>query len=219
MTHVDWSERWSSGRTGFHLHHPNPALVRFAARLQGAKRVLVPLCGKSHDLSYLAEAGHDVLGVELVDLAARAYFDEKQQVPLEEHVGRQRKLSAERVSVVVGDIFDVQVEAFAACDAVYDRAALIALPAAIRPRYAAHLTTGLLCGARMLLVTIDYPEGSLEGPPFRVPAEEVYSLYGPHWNIEELTHGPAADPPARFVERGIPLEETVWLLTRKTSAA
>lgn len=214
MTQVDWWERWNSGRTGFHLPTPNPALVHFGHRLSGARRVLVPLCGKSRDLTFLAEAGHDVLGVEMVERAARAYFADEGVMPLEERDGDRLRLSHGRVSLWVRDIFDVESSALGACEGVYDRAALIALPLEQRVHYAAQLSEFLPFGAQMLLVTTAYPEGALDGPPFSVSPDEVRALYGARWEIEELSRGPAADPPARFVELGLPLEESVWLLTR-----
>lgn len=215
MTQVDWWERWTSGRTGFHLAQPNQALVRFGHRLRGVGRVLVPLCGKSRDLTFLAEAGHEVLGVELVELAARSYFFDEGIAPVEEREGSCLELSAGRVTLWVSDIFEVEPSAMGDCGGVYDRAALVALPYEHRVPYAARLSASLPCGAKMLLVTISYPDGTLDGPPFSVTPDEVRALYGANWVLEELSRGPADDPPVRFAELGLPFEESVWLLTRR----
>ncbi|RYZ01742.1 MAG: thiopurine S-methyltransferase [Myxococcales bacterium] len=185
-----WLERWEKGRIGFHRADPNPLLVEHHERvLGGTIRVLVPLCGKSADLEWLVIQGHEVVGIELSELAARAFFDE-------------RHLTAERVehagfieyrrgalSIFVGDFFAATPELTGYCDGVYDRAALIALPAELRARYAAHLPTVLAPKARALLITLHYDaEG---GPPFDVSPAEVARLY------ERFTATPLASADAR----------------------
>jgi len=171
-----WLERWRDGRTGFHRQDVNPRLVEHHQRvLGGAHRVLVPLCGKSADLEWLAAQGNEVVGVELSELAARAFFAERS---LEPNRREQRGFVEYRhggVTILVGDFFDVTAELTGQCDGAYDRAALIALPEELRARYIAQLQTLLAPKARLLLVTLDYDaEG---GPPFRVSPQEVEARY------------------------------------------
>jgi thiopurine S-methyltransferase len=171
-----WLERWQEGRIGFHREHENPRLVEHHERVLGPTiRVLVPLCGKSADLEWLAVQGHEVVGIELSDLAARAFFTERRVEPKQDQRGKFVAYSHGAISIFVGDFFDATPELTGYCDGVYDRAALIALPAELRARYAAHLPSLLAPKARMLLVTLDYDaEG---GPPFRVAPHEVGELY------------------------------------------
>jgi thiopurine S-methyltransferase len=172
-----WLERWREGRIGFHRADANPRLVEHHERVLGPTiRVLVPLCGKSADLEWLAVRGHEVVGVELSELAALAFFSERAVEPDRAECGKLIAYSHGAITILVGDFFDAAPELTGYCDGVYDRAALIALPPELRARYAAHLPSLLAPKARLLLVTLDYDaEG---GPPFRVPPREVEELYG-----------------------------------------
>jgi thiopurine S-methyltransferase len=171
-----WLERWREGRTGFHRADANPRLIEHHPRALGETlRVLVPLCGKSADLEWLAVQGHEVVGVELSELAARAFFAERRIEPERHERGRFVEYSHGAVSIFVGDFFDATPELTGYCDGAYDRAALIALPEDLRSRYTAHLPTLLSPKARLLLVTLDYDaEG---GPPFCVSPAEVERRY------------------------------------------
>ncbi|MBL9037808.1 MAG: hypothetical protein JNG84_04760, partial [Archangium sp.] len=94
MNEVFWVTRWNEGRIGFHEGKPNAWLARHHAELGHTQRVLVPLCGKSEDLAYLAALGHQVVGVELVELAARAFFTEHSLTPTESRRGQLVSLQA-----------------------------------------------------------------------------------------------------------------------------
>jgi thiopurine S-methyltransferase len=194
-----WLERWQDGRIGFHRDGPNPRLIEHAAVLSNAIRVLVPLCGKSHDLEWLVAHGFEVTGVELSELAAQAFFAERGLVP---SVRAQQKFVVYEhgnLAIWVGDFFATTSNELGLFDAVYDRAALIALPPELRIEYAAHLQTLLAPQAKLLLVTLhtDAPGG----PPFSVPPQEVLNLYRSA-QIKALTSVDArADFPGP-VERG-----------------
>lgn len=171
-----WLERWEKGRIGFHRADENPRLTEHHERALGETiRVLVPLCGKSADLEWLVVQGHEVVGIELSELAAQAFFAERKLAPEVRQRDRFVEYRHGELSILVGDFFDASPELTGYCDGVYDRAALIALPAELRARYAAHLQTLLAPQARLLLVTLHYDaEG---GPPFAVSPEEVEASY------------------------------------------
>lgn len=171
-----WLERWREGRTGFHRDEVNPRLVEHHPRVLGPTiRVLVPLCGKSADLEWLAVHGHEVVGVELSELAAQAFFAERGITPERREQTPFIELSHGAISILVGDFFAATPELTGYCDGVYDRAALIALPEELRARYTAHLPTLLAPKARLLLVTLDYDAAG--GPPFCVSPAEVEQRY------------------------------------------
>jgi len=172
-----WIERWQEGRIGFHRASVNARLVEHHQRVLGeSKRVLVPLCGKSADLAWLAARGHVVVGIELSELAARAFFAERNIEPERSEQPGFIVYQQGSVTILVGDFFAATPELTGPCDGAYDRAALIALPEALRARYAAHLSTLLGPKAKLLLVTLEFDaEG---GPPFSVSAEEVRQRYG-----------------------------------------
>jgi thiopurine S-methyltransferase len=171
-----WLERWREGRIGFHRADANPRLVEHHPRALGPTlRVLVPLCGKSADLEWLAVQGHEVVGIELSELAAQAFFNERGIAPRREEQPPFIAYSHGAITILVGDFFETTPAHTGYCDGAYDRAALIALPDALRARYAAHLPSLLAPKARLLLVTLDYDAQG--GPPFCVSPREVSERY------------------------------------------
>lgn len=199
MTPDYWLERWRLGRIGFHEAEVNPLLVRHQRALSDAVRVLVPLCGKSVDLEWLAVHGFEVVGVELSELAAQAFFAERGFTPERRERGRFIEYRHGPVTILVGDFFETSPDELDYFDAAYDRAAMIALPEELRRRYAAHLPTLLAPKAKLLLITLYYDaEG---GPPFSVSPEEVQASYA-NARISPLSSDDArADAPGP-VERG-----------------
>jgi thiopurine S-methyltransferase len=199
-----WQERWREGRIGFHEGQPNTLLERYGQRLGGTRRVLVPLCGKSEDLAWLAAQGHQVVGVELVESAVRAFFAEHGLTPRESQVGGLRRFEAGAVTLVQGDFFACTAAELGACDAFYDRAALIALPPELRARYVRHLRGLLQPGAPGLVITLEYAQERMEGPPFSVLEAELRALYqGAH--VALLAERPAQAP--RIAELGLEAHE------------
>ena len=176
MAH-DWRASWREGRIGFHEGKPNGYLVQHAARLAGARRVLVPLCGKAEDLAYLASLGHEVVGVELVEDAVRAFFDEHGVTPEVAPRGAYTAYTSGPLTLLAGDLFALDATAAGPVDALYDRAALVAFPPELRPRYVEHLRRLLPSGSRGLVITLEFSSADLAGPPFPVLEPELRSLY------------------------------------------
>jgi thiopurine S-methyltransferase len=214
-----WHQRWHSDRIGFHRHEINPHLRRFWERagIPDGGPVLVPLCGKSHDLRWLADRGHPVIGVELSPVAVEAFFRAQGWWAEPRKEGAFERWEAHGVTLLCGDIFDLSRVDLSAVVAVYDRAALIALPREMRPRYARHLQRLTPAGASTLLVTLEYDAARMDGPPFPVAEQEVRDLYGAYNRITRLyTHDALADEP-HFRDRGLDaLVEQVYLLTPRT---
>lgn len=209
-----WQKRWLENRIGFHRPQPNPMLERFATRLTGGKpgRVLVPLCGKSVDLTWLARHGHEVTGVELSALAIEAFAAEQQLELKSESDPPFTVFRAPGLCLYVGDLFDLSVRHTAPFDAIYDRAALIAMPGDRRPAYARHLLTLLRPGGRILLVALTYDQARMDGPPFSVADTEVRSCFAPR-AVEKLFEHDCLDDEPRFKERGLTaLSESVFLI-------
>jgi len=183
-----WQERWARNQLGFHLPEVNPYLERHwpsLALAEGAK-VLVPLCGKSLDLMWLATQGHRVLGVELSEQAVEAFFSEQSLTPRITQRGVFTVYQADLIEVWCGDFFALDAEVLADCTAVYDRAALIALPPLMRSQYTEQLNNMLRPGCQGLLITLDYDQTQKAGPPFAVTDEEVKVLLGAHWSLQVI---------------------------------
>ena len=208
MTHDFWHDRWATGRTGFHEGTPNALLVEHAGALglDSGDRVFVPLCGKTRDVGWWIEQGHPVVGAELNEGAVRELFSELGLDPEVTDDGPLRRFEAGDLVVFVGDVFDVTAERLGDVGAVYDRAALVALPPDMRARYAAHLAdvTG---AADQLVLCFEYGPEQAEGPPFAIDADEIERCYGDVYGFELLAARAMPDG-----LRGVPAEETAWLL-------
>ena len=200
-----WLERWQEGRIGWHEDDGNAGLQR---HWQGSGHtVLVPLCGKSVDLCWLAAQGNRVIGVELSDIAVKAFFEE-QGLEYSISEGELRRYDARdvNISIYCGDFFALTS---LQCDAHYDRGALIALPANVRPAYAAHVSSLLTDDARQLVITLNYDEDVAKGPPFSVEDAELLS-YWPRLECVEARDDIENAPP-KFIEAGLDrLVEKVW---------
>lgn len=170
-----WHARWAERRIGFHEGRPNQYLVRHAARLADHHRVFVPMCGKSEDLAFLASRGHEIVGVELVELAVREFFDEHQLHPAVTPRGSLVAYAAPPITIYAGDVFAATRDVVGPIDAIYDRAALVAMPPDLRRRYVDHLRS--LGARRILLVSLELAQPEDVGPPFSVIEAEVRALY------------------------------------------
>jgi len=200
-----WIERWQEGRTGWHEDEGNASLKKHW-RAKG-RRVLVPLCGKARDLTWLADQDNEVIGVELSELAVEAFFEE-QALHFDVIEG---KLPAYRaldkpITIYCGDYFALTT---LRCDAHFDRGALIAVPPSLRAAYARHTSTLLESSAEQLVITLEYDQSKANGPPFSVPPEELLS----YW--PELTRVDAYDDiengPPKFRDAGLEeMIEVVW---------
>jgi thiopurine S-methyltransferase len=179
MNREFWLERWQKGQIGFHQDEPEARLVALFPRpAAGGERVLVPLCGKSLDMVWLAGQGCEVVGVELSRLACEAFFEENGVECTVRREGRFEVFRGGPYAIYCGDYFDLTPAELAGVSAYYDRAALIALPPEMRSRYVVHLRALLSDRApRGLVLAIEYPEGLMQPPPFSVSPAEVESLY------------------------------------------
>ncbi len=183
-----WLQRWSENRIGFHQDAPTPLLVEHwpGMGVPPGARVFVPLAGKSLDMVWLAAQGYRVLGVELSQRAVEAFFDEHGLRPGRRPSRYGVHYTAGAIELVQGDAFDLDADALADCEGLFDRAALIALPPDLRRRYVRELHARLPVGCRGLLVTLEYPPHEKAGPPFPVPEDEVRALYGRDWTVDAL---------------------------------
>lgn len=202
-----WSARWREGRIGFHEGRPNAHLQRHVARLGERRRVLVPLCGKAEDLAWLASRGHEVVGVELVEDAVRAFFSERGLTPTVTPRGALVEYRVDGVTVFAGDFFATTRELLGPVDALYDRAALIALPPPMRERYTRHLFGLLPAGSPGLVITLEYPQEKMAGPPFSVPEAELRAHYAGRL-VEHLDD--VAEQGPRAKEHGMTVTERAW---------
>jgi thiopurine S-methyltransferase len=218
MDRAFWLDRWEKGEIGFHQAEINPLLQKYWPRLGLAtsSKVFVPLAGKSRDMLWLAEQGHRVLGVELSALAIEAFFDEATIKPIVEKAGAFSRYSARNITLLAGDVFDLSADDVKDVAAVYDRASLIALPPKLRARYAAHLGSILKPNAMSLLLSIEYPQHEMEGPPHSVPRDEVEAIFQSAFVVEHWETRDSLSSSENLRKRGVTkLDTTVYKLTRR----
>ncbi len=209
-----WLERWEHNETGFHQSEVNEYLHRhWPAIAPAAGRIFVPLCGKSLDMVWLRHQGHSVVGVELSDKAAQAFFLENQKNPVHVQLPGFQSFSAEGIEILCGDFFELRKSHLENVTAAYDRAALVAMPPEMRDAYARHMATLMADGTRLLLVTFDYDSTKMTGPPFAVSPDEVQRLFSPAGQVHHLESRNAMSDNPRFRERGASrIEEHAFLI-------
>lgn len=206
-----WHQRWQANQIGFHQSRVNALLAAFVKTMNLAPGagIFVPLCGKTLDIAWLREQGYRVLGAELSEIAIRQLFEEMALAPEVTLLGKVTRYAAKDIEIFVGDIFDLNAETLGPVDAVYDRAALVALPPEMRMQYAQHMV-GLTRHAPQLLITFEYDQSVMSGPPFSVTAGEVARLYGNDYRLKSVK--------TRAVEGGLkgicPADESLWMMTR-----
>ncbi|MDE2497356.1 MAG: thiopurine S-methyltransferase [Xanthomonadaceae bacterium] len=219
-----WLRRWREGRTGWHHESVMPLLEKHWSALGVARgtRVLVPLCGKSLDMLWLAQQGMRVRGVEISNLAVEAFLAEnhlhahKTGATDGAHYRITNAAADGDIEIINGDVFGVAPGMFEECGAFYDRAALIAFPAPMRDRLAREVYTKLPAGARGLLITLDYPAGEMEGPPFSVDEAEVHRLFDTQWEIGQVERRDILASQPSFSESGVTaLHTAVYALTQR----
>lgn len=221
MEHEFWLTRWREGKTAFHQAEGHPMLRKYMEALGTGEgqRVLVPLCGKAADLRVLSERGFLVTGIELAAQATEAFFAEQGWEPVVTEGGawgEARRMESHGVAILTGDFFSFERSGVGEFAAVYDRAALVALPPEMRGRYAQHLLSLLAPGGVMLLITFTYDQALAAGPPFSVPADEVRALYGNACEITLLGESVEEVGSATLRAQGVSqLTEHAWLLKRR----
>lgn len=209
-----WHQKWHNSELGFHLPQVHTLLQRYLGELslKAGQTVFLPLCGKTLDIGYLLEQGYRVIGAELSDKAVTELFASLHRQPIITDWQGGKRYQHGDLTVFQGDIFLLQAIDIEAPDAIYDRAALIALPEAMRARYARHLLT-LTNKAPQLLITLEYDQQEMDGPPFSVAEQQVKTLYGADYAIASLSRKMILDHEPVFRQRGLTaLYENAFLL-------
>ncbi len=210
-----WLANWNNNKIGFHQQETNSHLISFWQHLNVAPscHVFVPLCGKSLDLIWLYQQGHKVLGVELSAIAASQFFSEN---GLSYTAFKQADFHCHqtgRLTLLQGDFFNLTADHLHNVQGVFDRASLIALPPELRQKYVRHLKSILPVGTNILLLTLEYEQTEMTGPPFSVNEAEIQVLYQDSYQIRLLFAQDVLDSYPQFRSIGLKsLQEKVYLL-------
>lgn len=204
-----WMQKWQRGEIAFHEKQVNPALVQYLPQLQlpAGSRIFVPLCGKTLDIGWLLQQGYKVVGAELSVLAITELFTSLNLIPDITTAGKLARYSATNIDILVGDIFQLTTAELGSVNAIYDRAALVALPALMRNRYSACLMA-LTNNAPQLLLTYEYDQLLCDGPPFSVSETELQQHYGSSYQLILLER---MQLPAKFRHK-VDAAIAVWCL-------
>jgi thiopurine S-methyltransferase len=202
-----WHEMWASGKVGFHQSDMNEFLTDYWQNLglTGDETVLVPLCGKSLDMLWLAKQGHKVLGVELSQQALDEFLTENEVTAQPAQYTHYCGYELDNLTLLCGDFFHLTTEDCQDVKAIYDRAAIVALPPEIRAQYVTHLRAILPKGMRYLMITMEYDQSRVSGPPFSVPESEVRQLFLGVDSIEKVHE-------VSFENKGVPRTEMVFVI-------
>ncbi|VAW62964.1 Thiopurine S-methyltransferase [hydrothermal vent metagenome] len=205
-----WQQRWQEDQTGFHMSEVNEYLSRYWSAInapgvstQAPPSVFVPLCGKSLDLVWLAAQAGTVIGVECSEKAVTAFFEEQQLAMQSGTQGAFNCYTGANITLYQGDFFALDKAMLQDVSAVYDRASLVALPEAMRQRYIEKLADVLPQTVSILLISLEYDQQKMTGPPFSVSDDEVQRLYKPFFNVEQLEARDIIDNEPRFRDRGL----------------
>ena len=216
MQHDFWHDRWRTAQIGFHRSSVDDNLIHHwhGLSLPEGARILVPLCGKSLDLLWLRQRGHKVVGIELSDIALQAFFVENGVAARRRALPHFDLYEATNLECFRGDLFELTSERLGKVAAVYDRASLVSWAPEQRGRYVEHLWALTGTGRHTLLVTLEYPQAEMKGPPFSVDSEEVHRLYSRHHSIYELGRRDVLGNEPRMRARGLSsLTEVCYRMT------
>lgn len=203
-----WKQRWQDNRTGWHLSNVHPLLEQFFHRfhLQQGDRVFVPLCGKSLDMAWLAQQGMQVVGNELSGLAIQQFFNLQRLEPERSEHSGMACWQAGPFTLYEGDFFDLDPGHVDSVKLIYDRASLISLPKDSergRKAYVKKMRSLFSHEVQTLLVTLEYDQELMQGPPFSVGYEEVIWHFAYDHVIEFLCEIDILEQESRFRERGL----------------
>ena len=198
-----WESRWKEGRIGFHLPQVNNYLRRFSAYLLKSEleNVFVPLCGKTLDLPWLANRSKKVVGVEMVSQAVKEFYKENEISYSIQPVGKLQLFKNDSINIYQGDFFDLTQKETGSFEAVYDRGSIVALASFERQKYVEHLLSFLAPGGRLLLITLEYDQKQMSGPPFSVDETEIEMFFSQYGKLELLETRDILDE--RFRNKGL----------------
>ena len=213
-----WLDLWQKNEIAFHKPEHNELLLEFWSSLELPSHapVFVPMCGKSLDMRWFEQAGHPVVGVELASVAVQTFFAEAQEIPEQCYLERFISHQGIGTKIYQGDFFDLTAPLLDGVKGLFDRGALVALPADMRFRYADHLLRIIPDGTRILLIAFEYDQNLVAGPPHAVMPEEVHALYGGRCDVELLESIVTSDLPRHFSVHGVPqAAESIYQITKR----
>lgn len=209
MQHEFWHQKWQKNEIGFHLNQPHPLLVKYMGCLNISpnSRIFIPLCGKSLDIHWLLTQGYHVVGIDLSPIAIHDLISTLGLSFTEMQSGNLSHFHHPQIDLFVGDFFELTIEQLGQIDAIYDRAALVALPEQMRSQYNQHLIH-IGGHASQLLISFEYDQSIMAGPPFAISTQQLQDYYSSEYDIQLL------DSQTELLKGKVNAQEKIWLLKK-----
>lgn len=156
-----WQARYDEGSTGWDRGGPSPTLLRWleSGELRPC-RILVPGCGRGHEVVALASRGFEVTGVDFAAAAVEA-------------VRGQLAVAGLAAEIVQADLF--AYEPALPFEAIYEQTCLCALPPGRWAEYERRLAAWLAPGGQ--LVAAFMQTDAADGPPFACRPDVMRELF------------------------------------------
>jgi SAM-dependent methyltransferase len=160
----DWEQNYRDGVFPWDKGEPAPPLLQVLEEWPrdwwGEGPVLVPGCGRGHDVELLRREGMAAVGLDVSTSA----------------LGLARELYGDDGQWMVGDLFDAGLAAELKVGAVWEHTCFCAIDPERRPDYVLAMASLLPPGGRLIGVFYLDP-GVEEGPPFGSTREEIEGLF------------------------------------------
>lgn len=207
MKHEFWHDKWQKNEIGFHLNQPHSLLVKYidSLNLEKNNRIFLPLCGKSLDIHWLLAQGYHLIGIDLSPIAIEELISELAIPFTERKLEKLTHYHHPQIDLFVGDFFELTSSNIGKIDAIYDRAALVALPEEMRTDYAQHLMQ-ISNQATQLLISFEYDQSVMAGPPFSISPQQLKDYYSKQYQLQLL------DSQTELLKGKVNAEEKIWLL-------
>ncbi len=207
-----WHKLWDSNEIGFHNKDVNELFLNNFSKLNFKKnsRVFIPLCGKTVDIKWLLDNSYSVVAIELNENAIKELFSSLQLETSIKKMGSLTLYSAKNIDIFVGDIFELNQSILGKVDIIYDRGAIVALPTTMRQEYTS-LLVNITQNTPQLIISYEYDQNLMEGPPFSVKESQLKEYYSDFYNLELME----SIKPKVFTT--LDISETVWLLNPKNN--
>ena len=168
----DWQGLYEANDMRWDLGEVAPPFIKLleAGKLPVGK-VLIPGCGRGHEVMYLAQNGFDVTGVDFAK-GATSYL---------EKTLKECNLNGR---VVHQDFFKLDVSHNGVYDLVLEQTFFCAINPSLRPDYCKTVARILKPGGK--LIGLFYNTGEEGGPPHNTTREDIESIFSETFTIQEL---------------------------------
>jgi SAM-dependent methyltransferase len=171
---LEWQDRYERHDTPWDKGAPAPPLLRFLREDKISGRILVPGCGRGHEVRALAaRPGCSVIGL---DLSTTAITEAR------EITGETGLHSTMRF--VAGDFLHLPSKMHGTFDWLVEHTCFCALEPWQRIDYVRAASTALRSGGRIFGIFYLNPDSG-SGPPFAVSREELSALFDPYFILSK----------------------------------